>query len=291
MLADYPWQKIDDGIFEINEYDGVSVYLIEGSEKALLIDTGAGIGDLRTFVEKMIHNKPLEVFITHNHRDHVGNAPLFGRIHMSAIDANMGQIVRPYTSKSSRLRFLHRTLETFPDRQYPWTDDDVRDFSAEQEPKVMGVEDGFVFDLGDRQIQCYLVPGHTPGSMALLDSKTHALFTGDCCGQNVGLGVRPIDNPEMDHVSVEEACEGLKRLWRLDFDRDKIFCAHTDYRRFGSALGADMIPRDIQVMEQIIQGKCRIETEAIPILDLSVDRVMVDGISIQFHVGHIFRKS
>ena len=287
MLTEYPCKKVEEGVYEINEFDGVSMYVIEGNEKALLVDTGAGIGDLKTFAERLVKGKPIEVMITHNHRDHAGNAPLFKQIHMSAADADIGPIIRPWTSKASRLRFARRSLETFPDRSYPWSENDIREFAPDQEPEVKRTEDGHIFDLGGRQVRCVLVPGHTPGSMAyaLTDASGQ-----DCCGQNVGLGVRPLENPEMDHVSMEEARDGLIRLWSMDFDRKRIYSAHTDYRRFGHSLGEDIIPRDIRAMEMILAGRCRVETEEIPVLDLSVDHVVTEGISIQFHLDHLFRK-
>ena len=49
----------------------VQMFLIEGDEKAMLIDTGAGMGDLKAQVESMT-DKPLIVVNTHGHVDHAG---------------------------------------------------------------------------------------------------------------------------------------------------------------------------------------------------------------------------
>lgn len=291
MLENYPYKTVGEEIYEINEFDGVSVFLIEGSEKALLVDTGAGIGNLRKFAEGLARHKPLEVFITHNHRDHAGNAPLFEKVAMSATDLRIGPIIRPWTSKASRLRFVRRSLETFPDRVYPWTEEDLISFTPDQEPAVTGVEDGYLFDLGGRRVRCISCPGHTPGSMALLDDRTGTLFTGDCCGENVGLGVRPLENPAMEHASMEEAAEGLRRLLTMDFDPARVFSAHTDHRVFGEPLKAGVIEKDIYAMEQILRGNCEIKTQEIPVLDLYVEYAMVDGVSIQFHSSQLQKKN
>lgn len=85
MIEEYPYMEIGEGIYEINEFDNVSMFLIVGDEKALLVDAGIGIGNIKTFAEKLA-GKPVEVFLTHNHRDHVGNAPLFPKVHISRID-------------------------------------------------------------------------------------------------------------------------------------------------------------------------------------------------------------
>jgi glyoxylase-like metal-dependent hydrolase (beta-lactamase superfamily II) len=44
---------------------------------------------------------------------------------------------------------------------------------------LLPVKDGHVFRLGERDVQVIALPGHTPGSICLLDSKTRSLFTGD----------------------------------------------------------------------------------------------------------------
>lgn len=291
MLEKYPYKRVGEGIYEINEFDGVSVFLIVGNEKSLLVDTGAGIGNLRRFVEGLAPHKPVEVFITHNHRDHAGNAPLFERVYMSATDYAIGPIIRSWTSKESRLRFVRRSLETFPDRIYPWTEEDLYAFMPDQEPVVTGVEDGYSFDLGGRRVRCISCPGHTPGSMALLDDRTGTLLTGDCCGENVGLGVRPLENPSMEHASMEEAEEGLRRLLSMDFDPARVFSAHTDHRIFGEPLKPGVIEKDIYAMEEILGGSCEIKTQEIPVLDLCVEYAAVDGVSIQFHSSQLYKKN
>jgi glyoxylase-like metal-dependent hydrolase (beta-lactamase superfamily II) len=41
------------------------------------------------------------------------------------------------------------------------------------------VRDGEVLDLGERQLQILLTPGHAPDSVMLLDRRNKVLFTGD----------------------------------------------------------------------------------------------------------------
>lgn len=68
----FPVVQIRKGFWEIDEFEISSCFLIEGPEKALLIDTGQGVGDLRSCVE-MLTDKPVTVVLTHNHADHIGN--------------------------------------------------------------------------------------------------------------------------------------------------------------------------------------------------------------------------
>ena len=72
----YQTEEIMPGVFHGEEYEDASFYLIEGTEKALLIDTGMGEGDFRKVVEAWTE-KPIELAITHAHGDHFLHADLF----------------------------------------------------------------------------------------------------------------------------------------------------------------------------------------------------------------------
>ena len=55
------------------------MHLIIGSERALLIDTGMGAGDLKGAVEALT-DKPVDVVNTHFHGDHTGGNGQFARV-------------------------------------------------------------------------------------------------------------------------------------------------------------------------------------------------------------------
>ena len=69
-----PYYEFSKGIFEIDEFDCASIFVIVGEERALVLDTGTGIGDLRRVIENRITAKPYDVVLTHNHVDHAGGA-------------------------------------------------------------------------------------------------------------------------------------------------------------------------------------------------------------------------
>ncbi|MCD8069394.1 MAG: MBL fold metallo-hydrolase, partial [Lachnospiraceae bacterium] len=263
------------------------MFLIEGEKRALLVDAGIGIGDLKTFAQELVQ-KPLDVFLTHNHRDHVGNAALFPRVYMSEVDMGMGPVVRPLTSAASRLDYTKHILKRYPDRDYPWTKEDVKDFSVEEEPEVIPLKDGDSFDLGGRTVSCYLCPGHTPGSMVAIDSRTKYLFAGDACNYFQGIGVRPIQG--MRHASIEEAHEALLRIWNMDFDREHIYNAHADYRQWGSPLPSQVFEKLIEAMSLILAGNYVGSRQWIQMIDTDVDTAVLDDVTIQFHSDNIYRK-
>lgn len=148
----------------------VCQYLIEGDDRALLVDTGYGIGDLRSFVEQLT-DKPYEVVITHGHVDHASGAAQFDKVYMSFADL---PVARERTTFVARHQSLagKSDLDKIPESE--WI-----------EPKVDGylpLEEGQIFRLGNLDIETIHVPGHTPGMMVLLDIQERIPFFGDACG-------------------------------------------------------------------------------------------------------------
>ena len=54
-----PFYECRQGIFEIDEFDCGSIFVVVGDERALVLDTGTGIGDLRWVIENRITDKPM----------------------------------------------------------------------------------------------------------------------------------------------------------------------------------------------------------------------------------------
>ena len=66
-------------IYEPGHFQEVISYLITGSEKALLVDTGLGMGNIRKVVEELT-SLPVLVMNTHTHFDHIGGNALFDTV-------------------------------------------------------------------------------------------------------------------------------------------------------------------------------------------------------------------
>ena len=82
-------EKLDRDTFAISEYqhwEETHCYLLCGRKKALLIDTGLGVSNLREVVESLT---PLPVFVatTHVHWDHIGGHRLFARFAVHEVPA------------------------------------------------------------------------------------------------------------------------------------------------------------------------------------------------------------
>ncbi len=69
-----PWheaRQVSRGVWSIAEPSHVTMWLIEGRDRAVLLDTGLGIARVRPVVEELTR-LPVSVVNTHYHFDHVG---------------------------------------------------------------------------------------------------------------------------------------------------------------------------------------------------------------------------
>jgi glyoxylase-like metal-dependent hydrolase (beta-lactamase superfamily II) len=159
-------------IYELHQYEEVISYLITGSKRALLFDTGIGIGDMRALVSKLT-NLPIEVLNSHTHVDHIGDDWQFDNI--------LG-VRSAYTQLNSRGASHEQVREMVLAERL--CGDVPAGFDA-QTHSIPGfkishyVKDGETIDLGGRKLEVLLTPGHTPDALCLLDRKNKLLFTGD----------------------------------------------------------------------------------------------------------------
>ena len=118
-------------------------FLLEGSEKAVLIDSGMNCPDALDLARKCT-DKPLILLNTHGDGDHTSGTGCFREIHMHEDD------------------FIKCEVNT----RYPDT-------------KLVKVNDGDVIELGNRPLKLIHIPGHTYGSIAILDVNSRVLYAGD----------------------------------------------------------------------------------------------------------------
>ena len=140
QLDEHTW--IGNGHRLYNE----SLYLIEGNERAILIDAGVYIPDLDKIVAK-ITSKPVTMMLTHAHGDHVGGVGPFPEVYLNAGDMTI--VPNNMRNYKGQIRYLN---------------------------------DGQVIDLGGREIEVIFTPGHTPGSATFFDKAKHYGFSGDAFG-------------------------------------------------------------------------------------------------------------
>lgn len=250
----YPMVQFKKDTWEIDEFDCASIFLLIGAERAMVIDCGMGIGDLRGAIEQ-ITDKPLVCVISHGHVDHTGNARQFEEIWIHPKDAD-----RPIPQSIEKRRF---DIQRIAKRQkgsigapfnmfnlYPFDLD--TDLAGEDEgdmPRLRFLEDGMQFDLGGgRIVTAYECPGHSKGEMIFLDEQTRTMFCGDALNFNLGVGAEP----------VERTLRYLKRMQAMSDRYDDIYNGHHDFRALGRPLDDDCLPNVIALLEDAVNGRINI---------------------------------
>ena len=178
--TDIEIEDLGGGIKRLSEFGLVNCFLVEGSEKACLIDTGAGIADLAAVV-KTITNKPLTVLITHAHEDHLGGGVWFKEVYVHPADLKTAKL---YFNPFVKMGFLRMQNKKRKRHAIPYRAAFQRVYHR---PRLLPVNEGDTFDLGGRTIETYFTPGHSAGSLTFRDSLTGALFAGDHVNQYTTL--------------------------------------------------------------------------------------------------------
>lgn len=159
-------------IYEPGQWEEVISYLIVGTKRNLLFDTGLGIGDIKKLVSEITSVEPL-VINSHTHYDHIGGNYQFREIY--GMDTEFTQ------SNSNGIPY--DDVKEFVSEAWIHTET-PKDFVAKQyhiNPYNIAriLKDRDRVDLGDRILEIIFTPGHTPDSLCLLDRQNRLLFTGD----------------------------------------------------------------------------------------------------------------
>lgn len=243
-----PFYECREGIIAIDEFDCTEIYVVVGEKRALVIDTGTGIGDLKGLIETRITDKPYDVVATHNHVDHLGGAGWFSQIYIHPDDMHLTNRHFPPTYE-----FRKKYVETVHQKEKKYYEYDAkRDIRQwEREPEFLPLEDGQVFDLGGRTVTAFCCPGHTDGEMVFLDDKTRTLLCGDAFNCNWLMSDLKNCN---GRESAEIALKAMKRIYGMREKYDAVYNFHHDYRGFGSPLAPDVVPSLICCLEQVLDG-------------------------------------
>jgi glyoxylase-like metal-dependent hydrolase (beta-lactamase superfamily II) len=215
---------VEDGLTLITEphlhpYIQSNAWLVRGRDRDLLVDTGNGVGELRSDLAPLLGNREVVAVVTHAHADHMGGLYEFDErlCHraeasdvedppdLSLLDTETfspGEQQAVVESGYGELpRFL---LDALPDPAF-----EPPGFAMRATTPTHVLEEGDVVDLGDRAFEVLHVPGHTPGSIALWEPSTGTLFSGDTVYADEPL----LD--ELEGSSIPDYVESLRRLRSL----------------------------------------------------------------------------
>ena len=159
-------------IYEPGQFEEVMSFLIVGTERALLFDTGLGIGDIRGVVTRLT-NLDIVVLNSHTHYDHIG-----GNYQFDTIYGRDTAYTRARTAGSDPSAVAGFLREGWVWKDLPPGFDPATYRSRPFEiDRIVG--EGDVIDIGGRRLEILETPGHAPDSICLLDRDNRLLFTGD----------------------------------------------------------------------------------------------------------------
>jgi glyoxylase-like metal-dependent hydrolase (beta-lactamase superfamily II)/poly(3-hydroxybutyrate) depolymerase len=191
----YTHRELDNGITQVWDYALGTSIVIERADKAVIIDTTMGHigrdGGIYQYIrDHVLNNKnvDIEVFITHQHDDHIrGLASFVGATQLKKV-------------------YVHKE-DSGP----------VRNMLGPDAAKVSLVKDGDLIPLGGKNVEVIGVPGHTLGSIIM--KYENNIFSGDSIGTGyVGVGV----------LSIEEYIQSLQHLLdRMGAGHYAVYGAHT----------------------------------------------------------------
>lgn len=187
VQLDDPWFEVyhvSPGVYLLHEpqqWERVSSYLIVGASRALLFDSGLGVGNIHALVRR-ITALPVVVLNSHTHFDHVGGNADFERVwnlentysRTSArglMEPVLGAYARETLEPARLCKPLPAGLSNGLVSKHEYR---LRPWQVSHR-----VKDGEVIRLGGRELVVMETPGHSPDSLCLHDEKNGLLFTGD----------------------------------------------------------------------------------------------------------------
>ncbi len=185
---------------------GVRIFLLAGEKEALVIDTGMNAPDVRAMVSAHT-DLPYRLLNTHADRDHISSNAQFEEFYM-------------HPSEAAFYRNVQGGRGT-----------------------VIPVFDGDVIDLGGRELEIIHLPGHTPGSITVLDRKNRCLIGGDAIQEDGNIFMFG------QHRDTGAYAAGLRRLLQRN-DFDWIYPSHAKEK-----VSRDVIPLLIEGAEKILAGQ------------------------------------
>jgi glyoxylase-like metal-dependent hydrolase (beta-lactamase superfamily II) len=186
-------ERVERGTWLVGEPGHVNCFLVEGTERAVLVDTGLGIADIAGAAGALT-DRPVLAVNTHSHSDHRGGNwrftetaahPLASgmltrpveRDYLAAyLDVARAQLAAYERAREADDRFFHLFTDASRPRPLP---EDAGQWAVPAGPAPRTLADGERIGLGGRDLTVLHTPGHSPDSVCLLDERAGLLFAGD----------------------------------------------------------------------------------------------------------------
>ena len=272
-------RKLNEHLYRLSENisndAAVHMYLVTGSERAALIDTGLGMsGDLDRVVRSLT-DKPVICLVTHCDPDHAGAAALFEDIRMSARDqtlmdnGSISPLARFGTAQAvadDKARVSYFRKHMVRTRSFAYTN----------------IEDGEVFDLGDRSLTALAFPGHTEGSMCFWNRAENYCIVGDA--------VANVDSPVLFFQKcrpLEEYRDNLIRFLDKVGDGCLLYAGHNE-----EPLPKAMLSEILSLCGEVLSGLTKNDVPYMPpfLQEASADAGVIEKLKSKLIVKVISKK-
>lgn len=200
-------EQIDESTYALSEYrhwEETHSYLLLGEGESLLIDSGMGIGNIRQAVETLTRD-PVTVAATHAHWDHIGGHGLFPRFYVHEAEAAWldGRFPLPLDAVKAQVAQAPCSLPA---------GFDMTRYQIFQGRPDRVLRDHDRVQIGNRTLEVWHTPGHSPGHMCFYEPARRYLYTGDLVYEGRLMAFYPTTDPAAYRASLE-------RLRGLDIQR------------------------------------------------------------------------
>lgn len=183
-------EPIDDNTYCLSEYrhwEHTHSYLLLGERRALLIDTGLGIGNIGALVARLT-DKPVTAVATHVHWDHIGGHKYFPDFYAHRAEESwlQGSFPLPLAAVKGMVADRCQLPEGF----------DLDGYTLFQGHPSAWVGEGDTIDLGGRVLTVLHTPGHSPGPLCFWEEERGYLFSGDLVYEGTLFANYPSTDPE-----------------------------------------------------------------------------------------------
>ena len=165
--------KVDRDTYIVSEYrhwEETHCYLLNGTERSLLIDTGLGICNISEVIKKLTDN-PVTAIATHIHWDHIGGHKYYPDFY--AHEAELEWLNGGFPQPVEKIKEFVADRCELPDGY------DVDAYEIFQGTPSKVLHGGENIDLGGRSVEVLHTPGHAPGHMCFWEKEKGRLYTGD----------------------------------------------------------------------------------------------------------------
>lgn len=186
-------QQVEPATWLVGEPGHVNCFLVAGTERAVLIDTGLGLANVAAAAAALT-SRPVLAVNTHGHSDHRGGnwrfaevaahplaaaaltQPVDGGYLAGYLAVAREQLAAYERARAADDRFFHLFTAATRPRPLP---PDAEAWTVPAGPRPRALADGERITLGGRELTVLYTPGHSPDSLCLLDERAGLLFAGD----------------------------------------------------------------------------------------------------------------